>query len=103
MKILAHPPLKDITLPNILYALGDESRLTIVKTLLDADKPLTCMEAVEGIKDLPVSTRSHCFQLLRQAGIIRSEKKGRECYSEVRQKELAKKFPGLITDIVKQL
>ncbi len=103
MKILVHPPLKDITLPNILYALSDESRLRIVKNLLEAEEPLTCMQAVDGIKGLPVSTRSHCFQILRQAGIIRSEKKGRECYSEVRLAELEKKFPNVIQIIIGQL
>ncbi|MDG1287983.1 MAG: hypothetical protein P8P30_10565 [Rickettsiales bacterium] len=103
MKILAHPPLKEITLSNILYALGDESRLHIVKNLLEAKEPLTCTQGVSGIKKLPISTRSHCFQVLRQAGVIRSEKKGRECYSEVRVNELEKKFPSLIQTIVRQL
>jgi predicted transcriptional regulator len=103
MKILSHPPLKDITLSNILYALGDDARRHIVKNLLAAEKPLTCIEAVKGIKNLPLSTRSHCFQLLRQAGIIRSEKKGRECYSEVRIVELEKKFPALIQTVIGQL
>lgn len=103
MKSFAHPPVDEITLPNVLYVLGDGTRLAIVKNLLDADRPLTCSEAVEGIDGLPVSTRSHCFTQLRQAGIIRSEKKGRECFSHVRLDDLEGRFPGLLPHIIKQL
>lgn len=102
MSILSHPSFNDIALPNILYALGDPSRLAIVKNLMDADKPLTCVEAVKGIKNLPVSTRSRYFQMLRQAGVIRSQKNGRECYNEIRLKELDQKFPNLIVTILNQ-
>jgi predicted transcriptional regulator len=102
MKIFVHPSIDDIKLTNLLYALGDKSRLQIVQNLYRSKNPLTCTEAIEGIRNLPISTRSHCFDVLRQSGVIRSEKKGRECYSEIRLKELNKKFPKLLANIIEQ-
>ena len=85
---------------NIFYALGDAARLQIIKNLYQARQPLTCIQAVEGIDNLPISTRSHCFRVLRETGLIRSEKQGRECYNTLRMKELDKKFPGLMKAII---
>ena len=100
MKHTFHLAVKDITLPGLLYGLGDPARLRIAQNLYNAGKPLICMEAVEGIENLPVSTRSHCFQVLRSSGLIRSEKKGRECFNSLRVEEIEKKFPGVLSSIL---
>lgn len=96
MKPFSHPDMNEIENINIFYALGDAARLHIIKNLYQAKQPLTCIQAAEGIDNLPISTRSHCFRVLRETGLIRSEKKGRECYNTLRLEELDKKFPGLM-------
>ena len=56
MLLLVHPDIKDITLEGIFYALGDKQRLQIVKNLASANgEPLSCMSAVKGINNMPVS------------------------------------------------
>jgi len=102
MRPLRHPALDDITLADIFHALGDPVRLEIARTLYRAKRPLTCLDAVAKIDDLPVSTRSRCFSVLRQAGVIRSQKQGRECFNTLRLDELNKKFPDLIQTIFAQ-
>lgn len=102
MKPLQHPVLADVTLTGIFHALGDPVRLKIARNLYEARTPLTCLEAVDGIDDLAASTRSHCFSVLRQAGLIRSQKEGRACYNSLRRDELEKKFPKLLRNIFAQ-
>lgn len=97
-----HPPFKEINLPDLLYGLSDSARLKIARNLYESKKPLTCLEAVDGIKKLPISTRSHCFKVLRESGLIISKDEGRYCYSHLRIDEIERKFPGLIENVLKQ-
>jgi DNA-binding transcriptional ArsR family regulator len=100
MKPLSHPDLNEVESTHLFYALGDESRLHIVKNLYRSKEPLTCIQAVQGIDNLPISTRSNCFRVLRESGLIRSEKQGRECYNSLRLDELNTKFPSLMEAII---
>lgn len=101
MLLLVHPDIKDITLEGIFYALGDKQRLQIVKNLASANgEPLSCMSAVKGINNMPVSTRSNNFRVLREAGIVRSEKSGRESRNYLRLEEINERFPNLLTNII---
>ncbi len=93
---LYHPAIDDISMPSILHALGDPVRLQIARTLYTANKPLTCQDGVRNIAGLAVSTRSHCYNLLREGGIIRADKQGRECYNTIRREEIEHKYPGLL-------
>jgi DNA-binding transcriptional ArsR family regulator len=101
MKPIIMPSIEDVTLPGILYALGDPTRLQIALNLFNSHNALTCMAAVAGIDDLAVSSRSHHFGILRQTGIIHSEKKGRETYNSLRIQELEAKFPHVVMSILK--
>lgn len=101
MLLLVHPDIKDITLEGIFYALGDKQRLQIVKNLASANgEPLSCMSAVKGINNMPVSTRSNNFRVLREAGIVRSEKSGRESRNYLRLEEINERFPNLLTNMI---
>jgi DNA-binding transcriptional ArsR family regulator len=100
MKSHSHPVIEEVEKTGIFYALGDSSRLQIVKNIYQAEQALTCMQAVEGIENLSVATRSNCFRILREAGLIRSEKQGRECFNSLRTNELEEKFPKLIETIL---
>lgn len=101
MKTKEHPEISEVEMSDILYALGDDVRLKIARRLFNAKAPLTCQQAVEEIPSLPVSTRSHCFRLLREGGVILSEPNGRECFNSVRSQEIEQKFPGLLEALLK--
>jgi DNA-binding transcriptional ArsR family regulator len=94
MKQFAHPSIEDIILPGLLSALADPVRLTIVRKLYDSRDGLCCNEAAPC--DLPKSTLSNHFRVLREAGLIRTEKHGLQHINRLRRAETDKKFPGLL-------
>jgi DNA-binding transcriptional ArsR family regulator len=94
-----HPALDDITLESVLYALADPTRLEIVKRLSAGACGMNCTTASPA--DLPKSTQSHHFQVLREAGLIRSERRGTEVVNSLRCAELEKRFPGVTSSILK--
>lgn len=99
-KNFTHPSITNITLAEILNALGDAARLQIARNLYRTSQPLTCTQAVQNIANLPLSTRSHCFKVLREGGIIRSDKQGRECYNTLRLSEIEQTYPGLLKAVL---
>lgn len=104
MKTFVHPSIDDLRLETLLYALGDKIRLRIIANLYREKKhPLICAVATQGIENLSPSTRSYHFRILREGGIIRSEKKGKECYNQLRIDELESKFPGVVKAILKNI
>lgn len=93
-----HPTPNDVTLESVLFALADPVRLAIVRKLANGPCPLNCSAAApEG---LAKSTQSHHYQVLREAGLIRSERRGTEVVNVLRLCELDSKFPGLIGTIL---
>jgi len=98
--IKTQPQASSITLENVLYALADPVRLQIARALWQADAPLTCTQSVKNIQDLAISTRSHCFKILREKGVITSETKGRECYNSLRTNDINQLQPGLLAAIL---
>lgn len=94
-----HPAIEDVSLESVLYALADPARLEIVKRLAAGTCPLNCSAAAPT--DLPKSTQSHHFQVLREAGIIRSERRGTEVVNSLRCQEIEKRFPGVVSSILK--
>lgn len=51
--------------------------------------------------EISKSTVSHHFRILRESGLIRSEKEGVTLVNTLRKEELNKKFPGLLDLILK--
>jgi DNA-binding transcriptional ArsR family regulator len=49
---------------------------------------------------VPKSTLSQHFKALREAGLIRSERRGVEMYNTPRCAEIDRRFPGLLAAIV---
>ena len=94
-----HPAVEDVTLESVLYALADPVRLDIVKRLTSEGCGLNCSSAAPP--DLPKSTQSHHFQVLREAGLIRSERRGVEVVNSLRCGEIERRFPGVIAAILK--
>jgi DNA-binding transcriptional ArsR family regulator len=97
--MLYHPDRKNISLPGVLYALGDPVRLEIVKQLAERGE-LAC-----AALDLPVakSTLSHHFKVLRESGVLYCRKEGTQHLNSLRRDDLNICFPGLLDIILHAL
>ncbi len=91
--------MDDVTLESVLYALADPARLAIVQKLASEGCGMNCSSAAPA--DMPKSTQSHHFQILREAGLIRSERRGTEVVNALRCTEVEKRFPGVVSAILK--
>lgn len=95
-----HPMKEDITLEGVLSALGDPLRLQIIRSLLEKNGCMSCCRA-SPCPDIPKSTISHHFRILREAGLIHTTKKGVEHLNTLRIDDLNERFPGLLKTIIK--
>ena len=101
MKPLFHPAAGDITVEGILYALSDPVRVRIFADIAKATCAQTCSAFLEvSDKAIPKSTLSQHFKVLRDAGLIRSERKGVELHNSPRCTELEERFGGLVPAII---
>ncbi len=93
MKTYTHPPMRSVSLPVVMQALSDPIRVRIIRRLIEAgDREFACNEFPMKVSK---ATRSHHFQILRDAGLIRTRVVGNKCMSSLRAEELEKRFPGL--------
>lgn len=101
MRPLYHPPIEEITVQGILNALADPVRARIVIGLLGSEYAKNCT-TFRNVNDtpLPKATLSKHFAILRESGLIRSERKGVELHNHVRDKELLPKFGAMIEAIL---
>lgn len=90
-----HPAVADISLDMVLAALSDPVRRAILSKLVDSDG-LCCSAACS---DLAPSTISFHHRVLREAGLIRSEKQGVKVVNTARTDEIEQRFPGLLDTI----
>lgn len=93
-----HPAASDLSLDNVLHALSDPVRRQIVSRLMDC-KGMNCIAACAT---LPPSTVSFHHKILREAGLIRSEKKGVEVINTLRRSDIDERFPGLLDAIFRE-
>ncbi len=99
---LTHPQIDDVTVAAILHALSDPVRLGIVSKLLKSPAGLNCTETTQKLNlAMPKSTCSQHYRILREAGLIVSERRGVDLSSRVRSSELEARFPGLLASILK--
>jgi DNA-binding transcriptional ArsR family regulator len=101
MRPLLHPSVEDITVEGILHALSDPVRADLFARIAAAACAQTCTSVVEGsTHQVPKSTLSQHFKALRDAGLIRSERKGVEMHNTARCDEVNRRFPGLLPAIM---
>ena len=101
MKPLFHPAADELTVEGILHALSDPVRVHIFAKIVDATRAQTCSAFAEvGGSAIPKSTLSQHFKVLRDAGLVRSERKGVEMHNVARCDEVDARFPGLVGAIV---
>ena len=101
MRPLTHPSVDDITVEGILHALSDPVRVHILAGIVKAECPQCCAkyQRLEN-RELPKSTLSQHFKVLREAGLIRSERKGVEMHNITRYAELEERFGPLLNAIL---
>jgi DNA-binding transcriptional ArsR family regulator len=100
MKPLVHPAAQDVTVEGILHALSDSTRVAIFSSIAGSGCSSNCSSFLTvGEKAIPKSTLSQHFKVLRDAGLIRSERVGVEMQNTARCKEIDARFPGLLAAI----
>ncbi len=97
MKFLYHPDRKDISLPGVLYALGDPVRLEIVR-LLSTQGEQCCAGFDFAIAK---STMSNHFKILRESGVVLTRKEGTQHINRLRREDLEELFPGLLDAVLR--
>jgi DNA-binding transcriptional ArsR family regulator len=101
MRPLFHPSIEDVTVEAILHALSDPVRVAIYADIVGSACTHTCSNFLKvSEKKIPKSTLSQHFKALREAGLIRGERRGVEMHNTSRCAEIDKRFPGLIAAIV---
>jgi DNA-binding transcriptional ArsR family regulator len=101
MRPLFHPSIEDVTVEAILHALSDPVRVAIYADIVGSACSQNCSNFLNvSEKTIPKSTLSQHFKALREAGLIRGERRGVEMHNTSRCAEIEKRFPGLIMAIV---
>jgi DNA-binding transcriptional ArsR family regulator len=101
MRPLSHPAIGEVQLEGILHALSDPVRVAIFTNLAGADCAQTCSAFTEvNDRPIPKSSLSQHFKVLREAGLIRSERHGVEMRNTSRCAEIEGRFPGLLPAII---
>lgn len=90
--------MKDLTIDGLLYALSDPIRREIIAKLASCDSMSCAKSCAVGLSP---STVSFHHRILRENGLIKSEKVGVTVVNTLRKSELDKKFPGLLDSILK--
>ena len=101
MRPLFHPSVEDITVEGILHALSDPVRVAIYAGIVAQECSHNCSTFLTvSDKTIPKSTLSQHFRALREAGLIRGERRGVEMHNTSRCPEIEQRFPGLLRAIV---
>jgi DNA-binding transcriptional ArsR family regulator len=87
-----HPKLKKIPFAQVMQALSDPCRISIMQALIES-KELACNELPS---ELAKATLSHHVCVLRDAGLINTRIEGTKCINSVRHEAFEDFFPGLL-------
>jgi DNA-binding transcriptional ArsR family regulator len=94
---LAHPETAELDLLDVLHALADPTRMTIVQTLRASPERACGTFHV----DVAPSTLTHHFRVLREAGVIRQRQDGNRRWTTLRAADLEDRFPGLLGTVIR--
>jgi DNA-binding transcriptional ArsR family regulator len=101
MRPLIHPAIEDVPVEAILHALSDPVRVAIYADIVGQDCSQNCSTFLRtNDKPIPKSTLSQHFKILREAGLIRGERRGVEMHNISRCAEVEQRYPGLISTIM---
>lgn len=91
-----HPTVDDMSLPRVLAALSDPTRLEMVRRLADGEEH----DSLELAEDLPRSTLTYHTRMLREAGVTWTRGEGRACLIRLRCDDLESLFPGVLGAVI---
>jgi DNA-binding transcriptional ArsR family regulator len=94
-----HPTLDQMRLENVLAALSNPMRLTVVRRLAEGGQH-PCGSVLSGVSK---STLTHHWRVLRDAGVIWQQPSGRENLLSLRREDLDARFPGLLDAVLANL
>jgi DNA-binding transcriptional ArsR family regulator len=95
---MLHPSRDQIRLVDVLAALGHPVRARIVQALA-AGEELFCGEVVP---EVPKSTLTAHWRVLREAGVICQRPEGRKLFIRLRRDDLDARFPGLVDLLLRE-
>ncbi|HEY3506335.1 MAG TPA: helix-turn-helix domain-containing protein [Actinocatenispora sp.] len=98
MRPLPEPARDSLTLAALLHALGDPVRLELARRS-QGNPESTCAALADGL-DVPVSTLSNHWRIMREAGLISMTVDGRHRRIRLRTGDLRARFPGLLDPIL---
>jgi DNA-binding transcriptional ArsR family regulator len=96
-RTVEHPELSEVSLQQVLEALVDPVRRTVVSQLARAREDLSCGTFVAPVS---LSTLTHHFSVLREAGVIRQYYVGTTKMNTLRTDEMELRFPGLLSAVL---
>ena len=100
MRPLIHPEIADVPVEAILHALSDPVRVAIYAEIVGQECSQSCSTFLHATdKPIPKSTLSQHFKILREAGLIRAERRGVEMHNTSRWAEVETRYPGLLVAI----
>ncbi|MGP8299759.1 ArsR/SmtB family transcription factor [Streptomyces inhibens] len=100
--LLDQPGSGEIELVKVLHALGDPTRLHLLRIYASGDQ-CDCSSERLGLGHLHKSTVSHHMRIMREAGITSTRIVGRNRYVQLRRADLDARFPGLLDALLKSL
>ncbi|MBH5333403.1 helix-turn-helix transcriptional regulator [Streptomyces pactum] len=99
MRSLPQPSRESLSLAPVLHALGDPVRLELVRRAR-GHPGSTCAALADGL-EVPASTLTNHWRILREAGVITMTVDGRHRRIRVRADDLGDRFPGLLDPILR--
>lgn len=99
MRALPQPPCESLALAPVLHALGDPVRLELARRASTGPES-TCAVLADGM-DVPLSTLTNHWRILREAGLITMTVDGRHRRIRLRAEDLHERFPGLLDPILR--
>ncbi|GIF63053.1 hypothetical protein Ais01nite_10880 [Asanoa ishikariensis] len=98
MTTMPQPSREQLDISRVLEALSNPIRQRVVAQLATTtDFRFTCGEL---LPDLPKSTATHHWRMLRDSGVVGVERNGREFRAGLRRDDLDARFPGLLDAVL---
>ena len=92
-----HPNREALRIEDVLAAFDHPVRLRVVRELA-ASGEMTCGEI---LPDVPKSSASHHWNVLREGGVVEQRREGRRVYLRLRRVDLDSRFPGVLDAVVR--
>jgi DNA-binding transcriptional ArsR family regulator len=91
-----HPSSTEFDLSDVLHALADPVRRSIVRRLA-REGEVPCGGFALSVSK---STSTHHFRVLREAGLIEQQEQGNRKLNTLRRQEIEERFPGLLEAVL---